>query len=121
MVAGERFCGIRSHQAPKVVSLPKRPPGDDRAGARQPFGGKPAGVQWGVFMRPQACAFAGHQTDAPQTLLIPFLVHFSCCQSYRTDTATDFALTRSLGPHRRLSGTVLREWHRLACCASATS
>ena len=89
MVAGERFCGIRSHQAPKVVSLPKRPPGDDRAGARQPFGGKPAGVQWGVFMRPQACAFAGHQTDAPQTLLIPFLVHFSCCQSYGTDTATD--------------------------------
>ena len=63
----------------------------------------------------------GLRTYAPHMLSIHLLVHLSCCQSYRTDTAIVVALTRPRGPHRRLSGTVFRERHRLACCASATS
>ena len=65
-------------------------------------------------VRRTAGGSAGHQTDAPRTLPTTLLDHLSLCQSYPTDTSTIVALTRSRGPHRRLSETVFREWHRLA-------
>ena len=43
----------------------------------------------GTVLKAAGVGRSGHQIEAPWKLLMPLLVHFSCCQSYGTDTATD--------------------------------